>query len=65
VFTHITVAKISDSETDIIAGTHDFTEEMNLYKGMMVAVSVCVCMGWIISVSNSKTPLDYAIIKKR
>ena len=54
VFTHVTVAKISDSESDIINGTHDFTDEMNLYKGMMVAVSVV----YILSIFISAYPWD-------
>jgi hypothetical protein len=45
-------------------GTIDLKSDFDLYKGLNIIVTLLIFLGWVSSVSNSKSPIDYSNMDK-
>lgn len=56
---HPDVAKISDNYNEIKAGSTTYVSNLRTYRGFLIAVTIITGIGWLISISNSKSIIDF------
>lgn len=60
---HPNISKISNNYDGIVANSVNYTTELKTYRGFLIALSIIIGLGWLVSISNSRSIIEYNLFE--